>query len=167
MKTKVIAILSLYFSLLLFLYFVVINENNSKVVVKTKYKKVYVIKEKDNKFSESKLKEYILELNFKFPEIVYAQAKLETGNFTSNAFKNKNNLFGLHVARQRPTLAKKSNNHLAYYHTWKESVIDYALLVSDRMRKLNEDQYLAYLDQHYDAPGYSNKIKEILSTIKI
>ncbi len=127
----------------------------------TEYKTKYVVKKE--KFSEAKLKEFILELNLKFPEIVLAQAKLESGNFKSRAFIQQNNIFGMHVARQRPTLAKKGSGLLAKYNTWKESVIDYAFLVADRLRKIDtREEYFAYLDQNYDIPGYSNKLKRFL-----
>lgn len=139
--------------------------NKTKLVYK--YTKVVEVKHKfiksDVKFSENKLKEFILELNLKFPEIVLAQAKLESGNFKSRAFLQQNNLFGLHVAKQRPTLAKKGSGLLAKYNTWRESVIDYAFLVADRMRKINsKEEYLEYLDSNYDVPGYSKKLLKLL-----
>lgn len=36
------------------------------------------------------------QLNIEHPEIVYAQARLESGNFTSSVFKQKNNMLGLY-----------------------------------------------------------------------
>lgn len=142
------------------------SSKDSKIIYKqstiTDVKTKYVVK--DEKFSEARLKEFILELNLKFPEIVLAQAKLESGNFKSRAFLQQNNLFGLHVAKQRPTLAKKGSGLLAKYNTWKESVIDYAFLVADRLRKIDsQEEYLAYLDKNYDIPGYSDKLKKFLN----
>lgn len=136
---------------------------STKVKTIVKQKDVIIFKEKKDEFSEQKLKEYILELNLKYPEVILAQAKLESGNFTSRAFREQNNLFGLHVARQRPTLAKKGRGKLAHYNSWRDSVVDYAFLVADRMRKLNtRDAYFRYLDANYDVPGYSSKLLKFI-----
>jgi uncharacterized FlgJ-related protein len=135
----------------------------TKIKTVVKQKNVIVFKDSKDEFSEQKLKEYLLELNLKYPEVILAQAKLESGNFTSRAFREQNNLFGMHVARSRPTLAKKGRGLLAHYSSWRDSVIDYALLVSDRMRKLNtREAYFAYLDANYDAPGYSSKLLKFI-----
>lgn len=135
--------------------------------VKTKFIKIIqhsvVYKNVKDDFSEQKLKEYILELNLRYPEVILAQAKLESGNYTSRAFREQNNLFGLHVARQRPTLAKKGKGKLAHYNSWRDSVVDYAFLVADRMRKLHSrEEYLKYLDANYDVPGYSKKLLKFI-----
>src|SRR5579859_3802257 len=55
--------------------------------------KAIIIKESDkyNEFNKTKLKAYILELNIKFPHIVYAQARLESGNFSSDVFRTNKN----------------------------------------------------------------------------
>ena len=51
----------------------------------TPEEKLIVIRE-EKEFSEEKLIEKIHRLNFKFPHIVLAQAKLESGNFKSAIF---------------------------------------------------------------------------------
>lgn len=133
------------------------EEVMEKLITKVVYKDI------EDKFTPEKLREYILELNLKYPEIVFAQAKLESGNFTSRAFREQNNLFGLHVARQRPTLAKKGKGKLARYKSWRDSVVDYAFLVADRMRKLqSREDYLNYLDDNYDVQGYSKKLLKLI-----
>ena len=48
---------------------------------------------KDNFFLVCKI------YDIKFPEIVYAQARLESGNFKSKLFQNKNNFLGLYNSR--------------------------------------------------------------------
>lgn len=141
------------------------NEEVKEVQHKISYKEVkkIIYKEKEDKFTPEKFKEYLLELNLRYPEIIFAQARLETGNFTSRAFREQNNLFGLHVARQRPTLAKKGKGRLAHYSSWRDSVVDYAFLVADRMRKLeSREDYLRYLDANYDVPGYSKKLLKFI-----
>jgi uncharacterized FlgJ-related protein len=78
-------------------------EIKPSIRIRTTVKETIIFKEAQKEFSEDLLKEYILELNLRFPEVVLAQAKLESGNFTSRAFREQNNLFGMHVARSRPT----------------------------------------------------------------
>ena len=137
------------------------DDDKIKFLFKTKTTTIYKVKK--DVFSEQKLKAYILELNLRFPEVVLAQAKLESGNFTSRAFREQNNLFGMHVARSRPTLAKKGKGRLAHYSSWRDSVVDYAFLVADRMRKLNSrEEYFKYLDANYDVPGYSKKLLKFI-----
>ncbi len=43
----------------------------------------------------------LLHYEVKEPKIVLAQAKLESGNFTSNLFINKNNFLGLYNSRKK------------------------------------------------------------------
>ena len=66
-------------------------------------------------------------------KIVYAQAILETGYFTSDVYKRHNNLFGLY----------NSKSH-SYYHfnNWYESV----------------DAYGRYIQYRYNGKGYYNDI---------
>ncbi len=66
-------------------------------------------------FSEAALKNEIKMNNIKFPEIVYAQARLETGNFTSNYFKKRNNLFGF-----------RNRKGYMFFKSWKDCVKFYA-----------------------------------------
>ena len=58
-----------------------------------------------NEFSENKLVESIQKLNFRFPHIVLAQAKHESGHFKSSIFKESNNMFGMKEAKIRLNLA--------------------------------------------------------------
>lgn len=114
-------------------------------------------------FSKKELKKYIKHLNLKHPDIVYAQAVLESGNFNSYIFKNNNNIFGMKEAQVRNNTARGSVNGHAYYSNWRQSVIDYALFQSTYMRKLNREEYFRYLDRNYARdPNYSKKLKQII-----
>jgi hypothetical protein len=117
-----------------------------------------------NEFSPQKLKAYILELNIKFPHIVYAQARLESGNFKSEIFKTNHNLFGMKVATRRPTTNKGEENGHAYYDNWKESVQDYAMFAAAYLNNLKtEDEYFDYLGQNYaENPNYVKQLKFII-----
>jgi len=66
-------------------------------------------------FSEENLIRKINREGILYTNIVMAQAKLETGNFKSQVFKENNNLFGF--------VGKKG---YIKYNNWQESVEDYA-----------------------------------------
>ena len=123
-----------------------------------------IIIQEYNKFSEDKLIEKLKELNVKFPHIVLAQSKLETGNFTSKIFKENSNLFGMREAKQRITTARGTENNHAYYHTWYESVLDFSFHQCKYLSGINnEDQYFQYLSQNYaEDPNYISILKNII-----
>jgi len=115
-------------------------------------------------FSESKLIEKINQLNFRYPHIILAQAKLESGHFKSTIFLENNNMFGMKEAKLRANLAKGTNRGHAYYETWQESVIDYALYYSSYLRSINtEGEYFEYLRQNYaEDVTYVQRLKQII-----
>lgn len=101
-------------------------------------------------------------LNFKYPEIVMAQAICESG-FNSPIFKENNNLFGMKEARSRMTTATGTNRNHATYDNWKMCVVDRMLYEAVYLNKLSRKQYLAYLDKLYsETSGYSKTLEEII-----
>jgi uncharacterized FlgJ-related protein len=126
--------------------------------------KLIVIREY-NEFSEEKLIEKITELNFRYPHIILAQAKLESGHFKSTIFLENNNMFGMKEAKLRANLAKGTNRNHAYYDTWQESVIDYALYYSSYLRSIKtEGEYFEYLKQNYaEDKTYVQRLKQIIN----
>lgn len=133
----------------------------------TQETKEIVIREanKENEFSPEKLRAYLLELNIKFPHIVYAQARLESGNFNSGIFKENHNLFGMKIATRRPTTNKGEENGHAYYESWKESVVDYAFYQAAYLSDIkSETEYLEYLKASYaESPQYMEKLLELIA----
>lgn len=116
-------------------------------------------------FSEQALIAEIGVLNFKFPHIVLAQAKLETGYFSSNIFRENNNLFGMKRPRVRPTYAVGENRGHAVFEHWQDSVKDYRLYSHLYMDFDSEWQYYNYLARVYaEDPNYVNKVKYIIRT---
>ena len=104
----------------------------------------------DPAFLKEKFKEYLLQLNIKFPHIVYAQAVLETGNFNSKIFTANHNLFGMKQARVRATTNLGSELGHAMYGHWRESVVDYALFQCAFLTKIKtEEGYYEYLKHHH------------------
>ena len=110
---------------------------------------------------------YLKEINIKFPEIVFAQAMLETGNLISKIYKQGNNLFGMKTAYQRPTTSIETGHGHAIYENWKESVIDYSFYQIKYLGKIKtEKEYLHYLSKNYaEDPNYIKKLKYIVNNI--
>lgn len=131
-------------------------------------KEVQVLIEQADPFTEEKFIAYLKELNVKFPEIVYAQAKLESGNFQSELFKANNNMFGMKEAASRASTNHGSNMNYALYNHWREAVIDYALYQASYLSNLrSKEQYYAYLSQHYaQDSSYTVKVRKIADAIK-
>ena len=128
-------------------------------------KEMVVIFNKKNEFSKEKLINTLKRLNIKFPYIVYAQAELETGGFTSRVFRENNNLFGMKEAKSRINTASGTQYNHAYYETWMESVYDYAFYSSSYLRKIqSESDYFEYLSQSYaEDPNYIESLKRIIT----
>lgn len=117
-----------------------------------------------NKFSKDKLINELKRLNIKYPHIVMAQSIIETRKWTSNIFKESNNLFGMKEAKTRVTTAKGTQYNHAYYDNWKESVYDYAFYASRYMGGIkSEEDYFNYLSANYaEDKNYVAKIKMII-----
>lgn len=91
----------------------------------------------------------LIKQDIKFPHIVLAQAKLETGNFTSRLCKTHNNLFGL-----------RHKNGYYSFDTWQESVLGYKNWVQ---YKYKSGDYYEFLDRigYAEDPLYIQKLKVI------
>ena len=74
----------------------------------------------------------ILEQELEYPDVVFAQAILESGAFSSKVYKNNNNLFGMRMPNKRITLAVGQKYGYAVYEYWQESVADYAIAPAAR-----------------------------------
>jgi hypothetical protein len=118
-----------------------------------------------NDFSEEKLIELLLSLNVKFPHIVLAQAKLESGHYSSKIYKENHNLFGMKEAVVRIHTSKGTQFNHAYYSHWKESVYDYAFYQCRYLSTLHtEKEYYSYLSKSY---AEANNYVEILKSMVI
>lgn len=103
------------------------------------------------KLNEHTLMAELKKNNIKHPNIVLAQAKLETGNFTSKVSKTHNNLFGL----------RKGKKYRSFSH-WTESVKAYKNLIQDN--RYTGGNYYAYLKKikYAEDKAYIDKLKEIV-----
>jgi uncharacterized FlgJ-related protein len=131
--------------------------------------RIVVINNADE-FTEEKLKDYILELNIKHPDIAFAQARYESGNWGTNPgahmFEKNNNLFGMKVATSRTTTNQGEQHGHAYYTHWRMSVIDYAMWQDAYARDLkSRENYIAYLKRTY-AMGTYESIMQIIAEVR-
>lgn len=121
-------------------------------------KVIHVVKDKQVSFLSKSPKEGLMEAleyyDIKYPHIVYAQAILETGDFTSNLCINHHNLFGLYDSRK-----------LQYYtfNHWTESVEAYVKFVQYKYKPPND--YYEFLNKigYAEDSNYISKLKEIVN----
>lgn len=122
--------------------------------------------EKDTIFiNDTLLYNKIKDMKIKFPDIVLAQAKLESGNYTSSNFVKHNNLFGMTIPQSRATTGKVAKDcNYSHYDTWEESLYDYALWQERYCHNIKtKKEYLSYLAKNYAKDSsYIVKIKAML-----
>lgn len=122
---------------------------------------------KEIAFEDSVL-EYIKFININHPEIVFKQARVESGNFKSGVWKNCNNMFGMTFPEKRPNLAIGKYRvvsdgkvyYFAKFKNWQDCVVDYALYQTYTAKGLNREDYLKHLGNSYaEDPNYKDKVK--------
>lgn len=113
-------------------------------------------------FSPDNLLSVIEEYGFKYPEIVFAQARLESGNFQSNLFDKCNNLFGMNHPSIRETRSVGSTNGFATFENWLYSVEDRFIYEELYLSNLTREEYFSYLGRVYaEDPNYVSKLKSL------
>lgn len=87
------------------------------------------------------------------PDIVYAQAILETGHFKSKVCKDCNNLFGLYDSR---------NKRYYKFDKWYYSIKAYKTMIQSKYKPPNN--YYKFLDDlgYAEDPNYISKLKNIV-----
>jgi hypothetical protein len=96
-------------------------------------------------------------LSIQHPNVVYAQSVLESGNFTSNQFKTKNNFLGLYDS--------KNKRYMSFSH-WTECLLAYRDKVQYRYRGSSHDteEYLCWLENigYAEDPDYVRKVRKLI-----
>ena len=94
----------------------------------------------------------IVSNNIYHPDIVLAQAKLETGNYKSKACTVYNNLFGL----------RKPDGSYYKFNSWQESVKAYKDWVQNKYTPPND--YYDFLDsiRYAEDDSYINKLRDMV-----
>lgn len=98
-------------------------------------------------FSQDLLMEELKINKIKHTDIVYAQARLETGNFKSEYFKKRHNLFGFRV-----------KSGYMYFSNWKECVKYYANWQNKYYKKGDYFEFLKKIGYAEDST-YIQKVK--------
>lgn len=100
--------------------------------------------------TEKNLKKELKKQGIKHPQIVLAQAKLESNLGKSKVAKSTNNLFGL----------RKGNRYRKFGH-WTQSVTAYKNLVQS---KYTGGNYYAFLDKigYASDPNYTDKLRDLV-----
>jgi hypothetical protein len=95
------------------------------------------------------VRHWISMYDFKFPHIVYAIFRLESGNGTSRIFLEQNNPFGFRKAGRRITTQLPSRLPFAEYASIEAAVIDF--LIWERMffQGESEEEFLEFLCRIY------------------
>lgn len=151
-----IFILSCALSVLLVKSSIILSESNVK---STKQQELFIYNENAISLQDS-IYNYIISLNIRHPEIVYRQAQLESGNFTSKVFMENNNMFGMKVPYKRPNTVIGENRGYAVYESWQMSIIDYALYQTFIAKNMAEEEYIEHLHNYYaEDTNYKNKLK--------
>jgi flagellum-specific peptidoglycan hydrolase FlgJ len=112
-----------------------------------------VVWHSNTNLTEENLKEEFAAQGIDYPEIVYAQAILETGSFKSYSCQVRNNLFGLR---------KKDGTYMEFPH-WTHSVGAYKKYIQ-KYKDVPEDYYY-FLDNlgYAEDTNYVEKLKVIVN----
>lgn len=119
----------------------------------------------NNSFSLEAFKKEVYQSNFKYPDIIIAQALIESEHFKSPVWKENHNMFGMRVAKTRFTLAIDENLNHAVFKNWKDCVKDRLIYDALYLSNLSRNQYLKFLDKRYARAGgtsYSELIKQVI-----
>lgn len=124
-------------------------------------KELLVVDLQRDDFTEEKLADLLKKLKIQYPEIVLAQARLESGGYKSRIFRENHNLFGMKEAVRRINTAQGTQYNHAYYEHWRESVYDYAFYQCRYMGQVrSREEYFNLLSQSYaEDPVYVTKLK--------
>ena len=110
-----------------------------------------------NKLPQEGLMEALEYYEVKHPQIVYAQAILETGHFKSNVCLNYNNLFGLYDS--------KNKDYYKFNH-WTESIVAYKEWIQKKYQPPNN--YYVFLEEinYASDKEYISILKSIVNNRK-
>lgn len=105
------------------------------------------------------LYDFLLENNAWYPEILLAQAKLESGNYSSKIFQSNNNLYGMKRVYKRPTTQQGDDKGYGYYSNWCLSVLDRILWDKFTFKnKPSKEEYLKAMRGYAEDPHYIEKL---------
>jgi uncharacterized FlgJ-related protein len=143
-------------ALLVVVFFINVYSDNKKENTIIEKEDSVSVQWRQNHFllSEENLYNELVAQGVDFPEIVTAQALLETGHFKSYACLQQNNLFGLRDSKGK---------YMSFPH-WTDAVAAYKKYIQRYNHPVPEDYY-AYLQElgYAEDPQYIDKLKQIVN----
>lgn len=112
--------------------------------------------------NDTVLYQFLLDNNAWYPDILLKQAKIESANYTSNVYKNTNNLYGMRkVGKRQTTQLNNVYNSYGCYNNWCLSVLDRMLwdIFVFKGEKPSEEEYLKAMSIYAEDKNYINKLK--------
>lgn len=119
--------------------------------------------------NDSILYDYLTTINVWYPDILLAQAKIESASYSSNVFNKTNNLYGMKSVNSRFHCQTGLYNGYGCYDSWKLSVIDrvlWDLFVFDSI-KPSREIYLKTLRNYAEAQNYIYTIQNVINSNNI
>lgn len=106
--------------------------------------------------TREEVNKYLISIDCKHPDIVTAQAVLETGHFKSYGCKERKNIFGLWHHKKQEFYS---------FDSWQDSCDAYLRMIQ---YKYKEGDYYSFLDKlgYATDPEYTNKLKKLNSSNK-
>lgn len=96
-------------------------------------------------------------LGVKHPNVVWAQARLESGNFKSETYRKKHNCLGIYDSKRK---------QYAWFDSWQECVKAYRDRVQYRFKKSDatDEEYLYWLSQigYAREKTYVSRVRKIM-----
>jgi len=104
---------------------------------------------------------YLVTTSIKHRQIVLKQSQLESGHYTSYLCRVNHNLFGMKLAKNRPTTAIGENKGYAVYSSWRDCIDDYEIY---QLKYYKSGDYYDFLSKsgYAESKNYINKLKRIL-----
>lgn len=113
--------------------------------------------------SDSLVYSLMADFEVQHPDIVFAQMRLESGNFSSELARINDNFFGMRQPYTRITTSNGEQGGYANYRNWAFSLLDYALWQRRYAYDLTEEEYLAKISSVYaEDTQYVNKIINLI-----
>lgn len=116
---------------------------------------------KPEEVNDSILYAFLVENKAWYPDILLKQAKIESGNYKSNVFKNSNNLYGMKRVGLRNSTQRGTYNGYGVYDNWCLSVLDRMLWDIFRFdnKKPTREEYIKALSIYAEGENYTSNFK--------
>lgn len=114
---------------------------------------------KPEEVNDSILYQFLIDNNAWYPNILLKQAKIESGNYSSNIYKSNNNLYGMRKPYKRSTTQSGINKGYGVYQNWCLSTLDRLLWDYYHFdEKPTKEEYLNKLQFFAEDSNYISKI---------